>query len=52
MKVAIIEEQLKDVEEAKRNFMDIVGPKFQELKLTPTVSSTMPSGSSRNKMLR
>ena len=32
MKVASIEEQLKDVEEAKRNFMDIMGPKFQELK--------------------
>ena len=29
MKVASIEEQLKDVGEAKRNFMDIVGPKFR-----------------------
>ena len=34
MKVAIIEEQLKDVDEAKKNFTDIIGPKFQELKAT------------------
>ena len=32
MKVTSFEEQLKDVEDPKRNSMDIVGPKFQELK--------------------